>query len=54
MMYVGDSGIYTYTFGLERKDDCPVCGTRKRIITIPIHATVQDLMDILAEEPEMY
>ncbi|KAI8817084.1 uncharacterized protein EV422DRAFT_543290 [Fimicolochytrium jonesii] len=26
MMYVGDQGVYTYTFELQRKDDCPVCG----------------------------
>jgi len=27
MMYMGGTGIYTYTFEYEKKEDCPVCGS---------------------------
>lgn len=38
MMYVGDQGIYTYTFELQRKEECSVCGSA--LWTIPIEKVV--------------
>jgi ubiquitin-activating enzyme E1 C len=54
MMYVGDQGIYTYTFNLEKKENCAICGTSLQIVDVPIMANLQDLIDILLEKPEMY
>ncbi|KAI9197371.1 uncharacterized protein BJ171DRAFT_520094 [Polychytrium aggregatum] len=50
MLYVGDQGIYTYTFELQRKEECPVCGSA----TMVIHdqdrtATLQEFIDSLTE-----
>ncbi|KAJ3197074.1 hypothetical protein HDU82_001560 [Entophlyctis luteolus] len=53
MMYVGDDGLYTYTFSLERKDDCPVCGTGTRKITISSAWKLQEFVDFLLEKPEL-
>lgn len=52
-MYVGDQGVYTYTFNLEKKDNCPVCGTSTIKLTLPATATLQDLIQILLEKQEM-
>jgi ubiquitin-activating enzyme E1 C len=53
MMYTGDAGVYTYTFELEPKENCPVCGTSLIHIRVKKTDTVQDLIDILLEKPEM-
>ncbi|PSR82711.1 hypothetical protein BD289DRAFT_436965 [Coniella lustricola] len=52
MMYSGNESIYTYTFKHEKKDDCPVCGTLARPLTVNSKWTLQDLIDHLAERPE--
>ncbi|KAI9353609.1 hypothetical protein BDR26DRAFT_907205 [Obelidium mucronatum] len=49
MMYVGDSSLYTYTFPLEKKDDCPVCGTESLKISIPKTWKLSDLVESLLE-----
>jgi ubiquitin-activating enzyme E1 C len=54
MMYVGDQGIYTYTFDLARKENCTVCGSAKMKLEIPRTATVQDVLDLLMDHREMY
>ncbi|KAJ3137932.1 hypothetical protein HK100_000230 [Physocladia obscura] len=51
MMYVGDEGLYTYTFPLEKKPDCPVCGTESVKITISGGWKLQELIDLLLERP---
>ncbi|KAL7747340.1 NEDD8 activating enzyme [Sorochytrium milnesiophthora] len=53
MMYTGNEGVYTYTFELERKPDCPVCGSGKAKLTVPRNATVQEFMDLLKERPDL-
>ncbi|KAJ3271252.1 hypothetical protein HDV01_006924 [Terramyces sp. JEL0728] len=53
MMYVGDAGIYTYTFALERKDECPVCGSALLQVTMDKNQTLQDLLDLLLEKNEV-
>ena len=54
MMYTGDSetGLYTYTFQAERKDDCPVCGTLAQKLNVDPEMTLQEFIDMLAERPE--
>ena len=60
MLYTGDSdtsGLYTYTFPADRKDDCPVCGSGT--IAQPFHleqpattTTLADFIAALAEKPD--
>ncbi len=49
MMYVGDQGIYTYTFELQKKEDCPVCGHCVIKFTIQPEKTLADLIEMLLE-----
>jgi ubiquitin-activating enzyme E1 C len=51
MMYTGDAGVYTYTFALSQSPDCPVCGTARSKLVLAKGATVQGLIDVLAEVP---
>ncbi|KAJ3417603.1 hypothetical protein HDV05_000060 [Chytridiales sp. JEL 0842] len=53
MMYVGDEGIYTHTFELEKKPECPVCGTNCIKITVPKTWTLQELIDSLMERRDV-
>jgi len=54
MMYTGDSesGLYTYTFEAEKKDDCPVCGQLAQNITVDPDSTLEEFLDALAERAE--
>ncbi|KAI9656080.1 MAG: hypothetical protein M1821_005141 [Bathelium mastoideum] len=54
MMYTGDgdSGVYTYTFLHEKKDDCPVCGNLARNMKVDPEATLEQFIEGLAEQPE--
>jgi ubiquitin-activating enzyme E1 C len=55
MMYTGDSntsGLYTYTFAAEKKDDCPVCGNLGQNMTIDPEMTLEEFITSLAERPE--
>ncbi|KAK5072520.1 NEDD8 activating enzyme [Lithohypha guttulata] len=54
MMYTGDSesGLYTYTFEAEKKDDCPVCGNRAQYITVDPDIKLEDFLAGLAERAE--
>ncbi|TPX30426.1 hypothetical protein SeMB42_g07920 [Synchytrium endobioticum] len=49
MTYNADAGLYTNTFPLDRKLDCPVCGSEVRKITVKADVTLQDFFDTLAE-----
>ncbi|KAJ3208863.1 hypothetical protein HDU67_006508 [Dinochytrium kinnereticum] len=53
MMYVGDQGIYTYTFELQRKEECQVCGSESLKLSISPSITLQGLIDILLERREV-
>ncbi|KAJ3323818.1 hypothetical protein HDV06_001188 [Boothiomyces sp. JEL0866] len=53
MMYVGDAGIYTYTFALEQKEECPVCGSAYLQIEMDKNKSLQDLMELLLEKNEV-
>jgi ubiquitin-activating enzyme E1 C len=55
MMYTGDSnesGLYTYTFAAEKKDDCPVCGNLAQEMTVDPQMTLEDWLAGLAERAE--
>ena len=54
MMYTGDSetGLYSYTFTAEKKDDCPVCGNRAQTITVDPEMTLEEWLGSLAERAE--
>lgn len=54
MMYTGDSdsGLYTYTFEAEKKEDCPVCGNIAQTITIDPNTKLEDFLAGLAERAE--
>ena len=51
-MYVGDSGIYGYTFRLDRKPDCQVCGTESLKLSIKSSMTLQEFIESLVERRE--
>jgi NEDD8-activating enzyme E1 len=53
MMYVGDDGIYTHTFELEKKDDCQVCGSESLKLTISPKWTLENLIESLSDRPEL-
>ncbi|KAJ3342635.1 hypothetical protein HDU93_001615 [Gonapodya sp. JEL0774] len=53
MMYVGDDGIYTYTFELQRKPECPVCGSGSQKISVRRDYTLEDFIDSLKERKEI-
>ena len=53
MMYVGDQGVYTYTFDLQKKDECPVCGSAITKLTISKDKTLQELIDTLLDIPDI-
>ncbi|KAK3641190.1 NEDD8 activating enzyme [Elasticomyces elasticus] len=52
MLYTGDSGVYTYTFEHQKKDDCPVCGNLPKDMSLDPDSTLQELVESLAERPE--
>ncbi len=52
MMYMGDQGVYSFTFPLEKKPSCPVCGTENFKISFSKEKTLQDLIDLLMESSE--
>ncbi|KAJ1566982.1 hypothetical protein HK405_007664 [Cladochytrium tenue] len=53
MMYVGNDGVYTYTFELQRKPECQVCGSESLRLSLPRLATLQDLVDVLLDRQEL-
>jgi ubiquitin-activating enzyme E1 C len=54
MMYAGNEGIYTYTFSLEKRPDCPVCGSAVQNMNLSPSTTVQQLISELGTDPNMY
>ena len=54
MMYTGDSetGLYTYTFQAEKKEDCPVCGNLAQDIIVDPEEKLKDFIASLAERAE--
>lgn len=52
MMYTGNLGIYTYTFELSKKPECPVCGSASTTAELDANMTFEELIDWLAEKPD--
>jgi ubiquitin-activating enzyme E1 C len=52
MLYTGDNGVYTYTFGHKRKLDCPVCGNLPKDLPLSSDTTLGELVESFAERPE--
>ncbi len=53
MAYSGNDGVYTNTFAIEQKEDCPVCGNMARNLAVGKNATVQDVIDMLGETQQL-
>jgi ubiquitin-activating enzyme E1 C len=53
MMYSGNDSIYTHTFELEKKEDCPVCGRLATNFRASPEWTLQEFIDKLKEHPDM-
>ncbi|ODV94530.1 hypothetical protein PACTADRAFT_50408, partial [Pachysolen tannophilus NRRL Y-2460] len=45
MMYSGSDSIFTYTFQMEKREDCPVCGYAPKTIEIPKWYTLRDFIE---------
>ena len=55
IMYTGDSnesGLYTYTFAAEKKDDCPVCGTLAQTLYVDPEMRLEEFIAGLGERAE--
>ncbi len=49
MMYMGSTGVYSHTFVYEKKDDCPVCSTSVRKMSVSPNKTLNELLQSLRE-----
>ena len=49
MMYMGSEGVYSHSFVYERKDDCPVCTSKVRTVTVSRRTTLNELLQKLCE-----
>ena len=52
MLYTGDSGVYTYTFEHQKKDDCPVCGNLPQDLEVDRKKTLGELVEDFATRPQ--
>ncbi|ORX43002.1 hypothetical protein BCR36DRAFT_305078 [Piromyces finnis] len=52
-MYMGDNGIYTHTFELDKKDNCPVCGFEQIQMTINPKLKLKDFIQMLMDKPNI-
>lgn len=53
MMYMGGTGIYTYTFEYEKKEDCPVCGSGVFKYKMDPESTLEALIERLGTDSTM-
>mmetsp|Transcript_13827 Transcript_13827/g.21000 ORF Transcript_13827/g.21000 Transcript_13827/m.21000 type:complete len:377 (-) Transcript_13827:107-1237(-) len=49
MMYNGSEGIHAYTYSPEKKDDCPVCSSTVRKMTVSGKMTLNELLQALRD-----
>ncbi|GAA98653.1 uncharacterized protein L969DRAFT_95119 [Mixia osmundae IAM 14324] len=47
MMYAGNDSVYTYTFSLEKKAHCPVCGDETQEVSLSGAWTLERLIEYL-------
>lgn len=50
MMYNAVTGVYSYTFDYAKKESCPVCGTNETVFTVSPENTLEEFMQLLAED----
>lgn len=53
MMYAGNEGVYAYTFELEKREDCPVCGGESRELRVSPDQTLVQVVEMLSELPDI-
>jgi len=53
MMYIGDQGIYTYTFEHQKNPDCPVCGALIIEQQFSKSLILEDVLEILGKHPQI-
>jgi ubiquitin-activating enzyme E1 C len=49
MMYMGSTGVYSHTFVYEKKEDCPVCSSAVRKMTVSPKITLNELLQSLRD-----
>ena len=49
MMFMGSAGVYSHTFVFEQKEDCPVCASKVRKISISSKMSLNELIQILCD-----
>jgi len=49
MMYMGNTGIYSHTFVYEKKEDCPVCSSKIRHMTVSPSMSLNELLQALRD-----
>jgi len=49
MMYMGSTGVYSHTFVYEQKEDCPVCTSTVRKLTVKPTSTLNELIQTLRD-----
>jgi ubiquitin-activating enzyme E1 C len=54
MMMIGTEGVYSFTFELEKKEECPVCGGETVELSISRDMTVEELIEYLQEKQNMW
>lgn len=54
MMMIGTEGVYSFTFELEKKEECPVCGGETVELSISKDMTVEELIEYLGEKQNMW
>lgn len=49
MMFMGSAGVYSHTFVFEQKEDCPVCASKVRKISISSKMSLNELIQMLCD-----
>ena len=53
MMYTGDSGVYTYTFPLEKNPECAVCGITTINLEFTPETTLNECIQYLIDNKQL-
>ena len=48
-MYMGSDGVHSHTFAYQQKEDCPVCMSAVRTMTLGASTTLNELVQMLRE-----
>ena len=50
-MYMGSQGVHSHTFAYDRKEDCPVCTSTTRNMSVSPTTTLNELIEELKHDP---